>query len=38
LKPLHPRLKTWLWFLGIYLASVAVFAAVTGALRFLAHA
>jgi hypothetical protein len=31
------RLKAWLWFLGIYLASVAVFALVTGALHLLAH-
>jgi hypothetical protein len=38
LRPLHPRLKTWLWFLGIYLASVAVFALVTGALHLFTRA
>jgi hypothetical protein len=38
LKPLHPRLKSWLWFLGIYLASVAVFALVTGALHLFTQA
>jgi hypothetical protein len=38
LKPLGPRLKGWLWFLGIYLASVAVFAAVMGALHLFTRA
>jgi len=38
LKPLHPRLKAWLWFAGIYLASLVAFAIVTGALHFLARA
>jgi hypothetical protein len=33
LKPARPRLKAWLWFLGIYLGSLAVFAIVTGVLH-----
>jgi hypothetical protein len=38
LNRLHPKLKAWLWFLGIYLASLAMFAAVTGALHLFTRA
>jgi hypothetical protein len=33
-----PKLKAWLWFAGIYLLSLAVFAMLTGLLRFFIHA
>jgi hypothetical protein len=35
---LPSRLKAWLWFLGIYLASLAAFAAVTGVLHLFTRA
>jgi len=31
----NPKLRRWLWFIGIYAASIAAFGAVTGLLALL---
>lgn len=35
---MSPKLRSWLWFAGIYLLSLAAFAAVTGLLRLFIRA